>query len=452
MAFIPVYILILFATIIVNYGAALLMEKCKGREKKYLFVVTILANVFILGFFKYFNFFAENINEIATFFHFNYSLTLLSIILPIGLSFHTFQALSYVIEIYKGNQKPERHFGIYALYVMYYPQLVAGPIERPQNLLPQFHEEKKFDPPMVIRGLKRMAYGFVKKTIIADHLAIIVGHVYANPSSFDGPTLIMATVFFAFQLYCDFSGYSDIAVGSSQVMGIKLMENFNRPYFSKSVAEFWRRWHISLSSWLRDYVYFPLALRSKTPTRVTLSFAIIVTFVLSGLWHGAAWNYVLMGAYFGVVIALSEITKRKRQKLFTGLVPTSIKKIVDVLTTFTLVCVGWVFFRAHNVEDAFYIITHFGNGLWSFIMSSTSYYTWKSLFSLGGLVSKSDFIIAFIGIFILLGVDLLERRKSLWDWLQERNMIIRWAVYYVVIFSILLFGRFGAQEFIYFQF
>lgn len=456
MAFVPKYILILFFTILVNYYAGILLEKyTKSYERRLVLMGAVCIDIAILGFFKYFNFFVENVNALAQFLHFNYSLTFLSIILPLGLSFHTFQALSYVIEVYRGNQRAERHFGIYSLYVMYYPQLVAGPIERPQNLLHQFHSIKKFDPHTVIYGLKRMAWGFFKKTVVADHLAIIVGVVYANPHAFDGPTLIFATVLFAFQLYCDFSGYSDIAVGSSRVLGITLMENFERPYFAKSIAEFWRRWHISLSSWLRDYVYYPLVRSTKHLTRAKLYTATIVTFLVSGLWHGAAWGYVCMGALFGFYIVGAEITKQWKTKVLTLLKLTSVSPLVrniNMFVTFILVCTGWVFFRAHSIDDAFYIISHSLDGLPHFILNSYSYYTWKNLFSVGGLVQKSDFIIGAVSLIILLCVDLVERKQPIWEYLQRYPTFVRWGFYYSLVIAIVACGRFGAQEFIYFQF
>jgi D-alanyl-lipoteichoic acid acyltransferase DltB (MBOAT superfamily) len=455
MAFVPKYILILFGTIIINYAAGFFIEKVNPYTKKNILLACIFANVLVLGFFKYFNFFIENINILGEAINWNYSIPFLQIILPIGLSFHTFQALSYVIEVYRGKQQAERHFGIYALYVMYYPQLVAGPIERPQNLLHQFHKEQIFDAGNVTEGLKRMAWGFFKKTVIADHLALIVNAVYANPQGFDGPTLIMATLFFAIQLYCDFSGYSDIALGASRVMGITLMENFERPYFSKSIAEFWRRWHISLSTWLRDYVYYPLALGTKRPTRTKLYLATFVTFLLSGLWHGAAWNYVVMGAYFGGCIILAEVIKKHRLHLFRVLYVNTQSKlflVFEMFFTCILVCIGWVFFRASALSDAFYILGHFWSGMFTFISHSYSYYTWKNLFSLNGLIQKQDFLVAFFGVCVLLGVDLVERKISFWAKLAEFPSWIRWGVYYCVIFSILAFGIFGAQDFIYFQF
>jgi D-alanyl-lipoteichoic acid acyltransferase DltB (MBOAT superfamily) len=455
MAFVPKYIIILFGTIIVNYIGGLLMEEANQKRKNIILWLCIIANVGVLGFFKYFNFFIENINAFGQLIHWNYSLSLLHIILPIGLSFHTFQALSYVIEVYRGKQKAEKHFGIYALYVMYYPQLVAGPIERPQNLLHQFHVEQTFNPIQVTVGLKRMAWGFFKKTVVADHLAIIVNIVYANPHGFNGPTLIMATIFFAFQLYCDFSGYSDIAVGASKVMGITLMENFERPYFSKSIAEFWRRWHISLSTWLRDYVYFPLARSSKKTTRITLYIATIITFLLSGLWHGAAWNYVVMGAYFGICIVLAEMFKKYKIKLLAVIKLPPSSRVVwfgNIVITFLLVCIGWVFFRARSLSDAFYIITHFGNGLGNFLVHFYNYNEWKNLFSLSGAISKNDFIMTVLGLGVVILIDMIERTVCIWNKVATYHTYVRWFIYYCLIFSIIGFGRFGLEDFIYFQF
>jgi D-alanyl-lipoteichoic acid acyltransferase DltB (MBOAT superfamily) len=238
-------------------------------------------------------------------------------------------------------------------------------------------------------------------------------------------------------------------------MVIKLMENFERPYFSKSVAEFWRRWHISLSTWLRDYVYYPLALSVKRPTRMKLYIVTLVTFLLSGLWHGAAWNYVVMGAWFGFCIILAEILKKYRLRLFTFLqvkIQSKVFLYCEILFTFSLVCIGWVFFRAEKLTDAFYIISHFSSGMSTFIAHSYSYYTWKNLFSLHGIVTKADFIIALLGIALFIFIDLVERTGSFWNCLSRFPVYVRWFVYYAFIVSIITFGRFGVQDFIYFQF
>lgn len=441
--------------ILIDYVAGILIEGAEGEKRKLFLLISIIVNVGVLAFFKYYNFFITNINEIGHVIHWNYSLPLLMIILPIGLSFHTFQSLSYTIEVYRGKQKAERHLGIYALYVMFYPQLVAGPIERPQNLLHQFHEEHSFDTDRVTAGLKRMAWGFFKKVVVADHLAIFVNYVYANPHAFNGPTLLLTSMFFAFQLYCDFSGYCDIALGSAKVMGINLIENFERPFFSKSIAEFWRRWHMSLSSWLRDYVYYPIAFHSKSPTRAKLYVAIMFTFFLSGLWHGAGWNYVVMGLIFGFYITFSEMTKRFRQNMIikTGFIHyPNLLRYWKIAVTFILTCIGMVFFRLTNMNDAWYVLSHWSSGFGYFIAHAYNYHTWKNLFSLSGLVTRNDFTIMILGMITVFLVDMMERQISLWQKIASYPTYIRWICYYILVFVIVIFGRFAAQGFIYFQF
>ncbi|MFI5205707.1 MAG: MBOAT family O-acyltransferase, partial [Candidatus Paceibacterales bacterium] len=349
-AAIPVYLFVLFTLIIIDYFSAILIEQYQGKFKKLFLIISIVSMCSALFVFKYFNFFVTNLDAFARVFHWNLPITTLQLLLPIGLSFHTFQSLSYVIEVYRGNQKAERNFGIYALYVMFYPQLVAGPIERPYNLLHQFHEEHTFDYQRVVDGLKLMAWGMFKKVVIADRLALLVNQVYGNPHDFSGPLLIIATFFFAFQIYCDFSGYTDIAIGAAQVMGFRLMDNFNRPYFSKSIAEFWKRWHISLSSWFRDYVYIPLGGNRVSDQR--LYFNLSLTFLISGLWHGANRTCFVWGALNGFYIIISLATYNFRRK-FVHLITLDrhpiIHKFFKMVLTFTLVCFGWIFFRAKNI-------------------------------------------------------------------------------------------------------
>lgn len=258
MAFIPIYILILGFTIIVDYFAGIWIEKSENKKRKLFLIASLIANIGVLAVFKYFNFLNDNLSIFLNNLGYENTIPRLGILLPIGLSFHTFQAMSYTIEVYRGHQKAERHFGIYSLYVMFYPQLVAGPIERPQNLLHQFKEKHYFEYERVVEGLKLMLWGLFMKLVVADRLAIYVDAVYNNTENHSGPTFILATIFFAIQIYCDFAGYSNIAIGSAKVMGFKLMTNFKRPYFSKNISEFWSRWHISLSTWFRDYLYIPL--------------------------------------------------------------------------------------------------------------------------------------------------------------------------------------------------
>ncbi len=456
MAFIPAYVLILLAMVVIDYFAGIFIEKSSGHRRKFFLILSICSNIGILAFFKYFNFFSVNLTVLARFLDWNYSLPLLSLALPLGLSFHTFQALSYTIEVYRGKHKAERHFGIYALYVMFFPQLVAGPIERPQHLLPQLHQNHDFDYERVTTGLKRMAWGFFKKMVVADHLAIMVNIVYGNPQKFSGPALILATVFFAFQLYSDFSAYTDIALGSAQVLGIKLVENFERPFFSKSIAEFWRRWHISLSTWFRDYVFYPLAFGSKNTTRLKLYFAIMATFLLSGLWHGAGWTYVVMGGLYGFFICFSQATKAYRDSIihfFRLDRAPALLRLLRVGTTFVLACIAWIFFRAVNLTDAWYILFHLGSGLGSFLDRFYSYYVWKNLLSLNGaMTDRKTIIVCLLGIAVIMLSELLQRQASLWQWLPAQPAYARWPLYYLVVGSILLFGVFGAKQFIYFQF
>jgi D-alanyl-lipoteichoic acid acyltransferase DltB (MBOAT superfamily) len=298
MCFVPVYILILAATIGVDFVAGILIERTPdpARKKAYL-IMSIVSVCAILFVFKYFNFFNNNVAALAKVLHWNYPMKTLRLILPIGLSFHTFQSLSYVFEVYRGRQRAEKHFGLYSLYVMYFPQLVAGPIERPQNLLHQFKEVKRFDWQRLWDGASLSIWGLFKKVVVADSLAIYTDTIYNNSTQHTGTSLLLATYFFAIQIYCDFSGYSDIASGISRIYGIELMKNFETPYFAKSISEFWSRWHISLSTWFRDYLYIPLG-----GNRVSLArsmFNIGVVFLISGLWHGANWTFVIWGALHG---------------------------------------------------------------------------------------------------------------------------------------------------------
>lgn len=454
MVFVPWYILILFFTIFVDYFAGILIEKSQGRRRKFFLVASLLANVGILGFFKYFNFFAQNINDLAHLLKWNYSLELLGILLPIGLSFHTFQAMSYTIEVYRGKQAAEKHFGIYALYVMFFPQLVAGPIERPQNLLPQFHRVHDFDYRRAVDGLVLMAWGLFKKVVIADRLAVFVNQAFGQPHNYGSLQLLVAVLLFAYQIYCDFSGYSDIALGSAQLLGFDLMKNFDRPYYSKSVSEFWRRWHISLFSWFRDYVYYPIALGGKRGGRLRIYWAVFVTFLISGLWHGADWKYVVLGLVSGVSIILSMLLKNIKD-FFAGLVRLNsipkLRRVWQILVTFAIVNVGWVFFRANSVHDGVYIIEKIIYGLPSAAASFRPLLFWQSL-SYGNGLSKVELLIGLAAVVVLEAVHLFERSRDPRRWLASQPWWIRWTVYYALVLVIVFFGKFGDQQFIYFQF
>ncbi|MCX6760678.1 MAG: MBOAT family protein [Candidatus Nealsonbacteria bacterium] len=455
MAFIPAYVLFLFFLIFIDYWAAIFIEKSEEKKRKLFLIASILSTCSALFIFKYFNFFNVNLALVANFFHWNYPVHLLKLVLPIGLSFHTFQSLSYVIEVYRKKQKTEKNIGIYALYVMFYPQLVSGPIERPYNLIHQFYEKHYFDYKRVTDGLKLMAWGMFKKVVIADRLAIFVNQVYNTPNDYSGISLIMATIFFAYQIFCDFSGYSDIAIGSAQVMGFKLMNNFTRPYFSKSVSDFWRRWHISLSTWFRDYVYIPLG--GSRVSNLRHYFNLFVSFLVSGLWHGANWTFLIWGALNGIYMILEAMTVKVREKIIwlikLNKAPV-LYKIIQVFTTFSLISFSWIFFRANSVNEAFYIIRNLFTGVPSLFLDLirnpfAAILENHNLF----VVDQSwyEFIIGVLGIILLEIVHLLQRKESVRAMISRSPLLLRWALYVGIILIILNFGK-VSKPFIYFQF
>jgi D-alanyl-lipoteichoic acid acyltransferase DltB (MBOAT superfamily) len=448
-AFIPKYLVILGVTILIDYVAGVWLDTpgVSPHKRRWILACSIASTCVVLFVFKYFNFFNDSAAAIARFFGWKYAVSNLSLILPIGLSFHTFQSLSYVIEVYRGNQKAERHFGIYALYVMFYPQLVAGPIERPQNLLHQFRERHAFDHRRVVDGLSLMLWGLFKKVVIADRLAIAVNEVYGHPQRYTGVPLIVATVFFAFQIYCDFSGYSDVAIGSAQVMGFRLMDNFNRPYAATSIAEFWKRWHISLSTWFRDYFYIPLGGNRRGKARWWMN--LMLTFIVSGLWHGASWTFVAWGALNGLYLVCSLWTQSLRQAVTRALGLDRIPRLHQLLRigiTFSLVCVSWVFFRAANLGDAAYIVAHLARGLVSGLSPASGY----GIRQMG--LDKAQLAIALVSLLILESVHLVQRHGSIRHMLRDRPAWTRAGLAYALAFMILAFGEFTRTQFIYFQF
>jgi D-alanyl-lipoteichoic acid acyltransferase DltB (MBOAT superfamily) len=441
MAFIPAYIAILLVTILIDYFAGIWLERVSGPHRRWLLLVSILATCAVLFVFKYFNFFFDSATGFAALFGWTLPRPALAIILPIGLSFHTFQSLSYVVEVYYRRQKAEHNFLVYATYVMFFPQLVAGPIERPQNLLHQFRECHRWDYARVTSGLRRMALGFFKKVVIADRLALYVNDVYAAPSHFNGLQLTIATLFFAYQIYCDFSGYSDIAIGSARVLGFDLMENFRTPYYSRSIGEFWHRWHISLSTWFRDYLYIPLGGSRVSRSRWYMN--VLVTFAVSGLWHGASWTYVVWGALNGGYLVVGMLTQPFRERMYAlvGLSRDSfIRSGVALVTTFVLTCLAWIVFRAATLQDAWYVATHLWQG-WNLSEIRTEQFLLRQM------------PIALGSIALLELIQLLQRRRrSLSELLATRPLVIRWPVYAAFVLAVVLFGVYRKSQFIYFQF
>ena len=446
MAFVPVYILILGVTIVVDYFAGIFIEEAQSLERKKAYLtLSLIANIGFLAFFKYFNFLNSNIIALAEFVGWNYPIQNLNIILPIGLSFHTFQAMSYTIEVFRGRQKTEKHFGIYALYVLFFPQLVAGPIERPQHILHQFHEEHFFEYQRVADGLKLMAWGLFKKVVIADRLAPLVDPYYTNPSAFSGPELALATAFFAVQIFCDFSGYSDIAIGAAHVLGFKLMVNFKRPYLALSVSEFWKRWHISLSSWFRDYIFFPLERRRfkwlSQPDNL------FIVFLISGLWHGANWTYVIWGGLHGLYLVLEIYIQRFWRLLpekFHVVFPDWLLNLLQRTIVLILVGYTWVFFRAESVESAWLISSRLFCGWTGASLSKLALSTFANY----------ELLITFAAIAVMEIVHHFQERGSLRAMLAKKPVALRWSLYIGVLVCILVFGRIYEvpTDFIYFQF
>lgn len=445
---IPVYIVILLFTIVIDYFAGIMIENAVGPTRKWFLVLSLVANIGILAFFKYYNFLAENLNLLLHIAAPAHNIPLLNIILPIGLSFHTFQAMSYTIEVYRGNHKAERHFGIYALYVMFYPQLVAGPIERPQNVLYQFHEKHKLEYNNLAVGIRLMLWGMIKKVVVADRLALITDPIFDHPHNHTGVTLAIGAIFFAFQIYCDFSGYSDIALGAARVMGFNLMVNFNHPYLATTISDFWRRWHISLSTWFRDYLY--ISLGGNRVSFIRKNFNLFFVFLISGLWHGANWTFIIWGALHGFYLVFASLTISVRQKIndFIGLTKIPVLyKLSQQMITFVLVTLAWVFFRANTVKDA-------GSILYAMHTIPEELLGVIKTHRLTGLHLPSLIAIIYgvLLIIVLQLASIIEVRYNFSQNFSSKPAVFRWSIYYLVLFILFYWGVYDQHRFIYFQF
>ena len=436
-------VLIMFSTV-VDYFCARRMEVLpeKSRRKKYLWI-SLFSNLGILFGFKYFNFLNDSVRAVFDQFNVFYNVPMFKVLLPVGISFYTFQTLGYTIDVFNGKTKAEKHFGRFALFVSFFPQLVAGPIERSYNLLPQFKKKFDFNYERVKSGLLLMAWGFFKKVVIADRAAIFVELVYDNHESYYGFWQFMGTLMFSFQVYCDFSGYSDIAIGAALVMGYKLMENFRRPFFARNMNEFWQRWHISLSTWFKDYVYIPLG--GSRVVKWRWRYNLFITFALSGLWHGAAWTYVLWGSICGLIVVLEDVTfkLRKGWRKSLGLETRPIiKRIWQSGITFIMFTLTCVFFRSESMDKALDIFANMASITQSglTLVSGGTYYLY-------------NFAIVCFFILLMESVHYLqETRGPVRAQLAKQPAYIRWTVYVLFIAVILNFGVFTQKEFIYFQF
>ena len=433
MWFVPKYILILLVTIIIDYSAGILMEKHadEPKKKKTFLVISVVSTLLVLFIFKYLGFINDNFVWLCQKLGLDVR-TSVNIILPIGLSFHTFQSMSYVIEVYRGHQKAERHFGYYSLYVMFFPQLVTGPIERPGNLLRQLHEYKDFRYENISKGMRLILFGLFIKMVVADHLGAYVDEVYANPAEYNSWSVMLAMAFYSFQIYCDFFGYSTIALGSAKLMGFDISDNFRTPYLAKNIAEFWHRWHISLSTWFRDYVYFPLG-----GSRVKFgrwAFNILVVFVLSGIWHGAAWTFLFWGFAHGLLHILEKALRnrfpyKEPNSKWLGISLDALR----IAKTFVLVTLFWVMFRATdfaNMRDIFVAaVSNFGGGQ--------------------SLAVKPE-VWLYLALFILSDLLLFNTRFD--AWCEGKPMVVRWLIYALLIFLVIACSSVNSFPFIYFQF
>ncbi len=429
-------ILIIIVTFI-SWLTGIRIGKVESKRKQKITLISSITFLFvILGIFMYYNFLLENILKLISTSEWNGNKLFLNIILPAGISFYTFQCVSYILDVYRGKEEVEKSLVYFALYVAFFPQLIAGPIERSGNVLPQLKSIKKFDYDQATYGLKKMAVGYFKKIVLADFLAIYVNKIYGSLLEYTGFALVIVMVFFTFQIYFDFSGYSDIAIGTAKLFGINLMENFKCPYFATSLKEFWSRWHISLSTWFRDYVYIPLG--GGRCGKVKKARNLIITFLLSGLWHGAAWHFVLWGGIHGAGQVIENQLQLRKRRCFG--------KIISWIIVFGFVNIAWVFFRAESVQDALYVLKNMMVGI-------GSPYEWMK----AGYIDVDMNIYQWIGLYIgllFMGVyDFLSLKKDVLSELSELNPIIRWGIYIVFIIALLLFSQKGVEtEFVYFQF
>lgn len=447
------YSVLIAISTIITYLTAIAISRSENKNRRKLFLtLSLVSNFAILFLFKYFNFINDSIRELFQYINISYAIPELKVLLPVGISFYTFQALSYSIDVYRKKKEPERHLGIYALYVSFFPQLVAGPIERSTNLLAQFYRKNDFNIDRVKEGIRQILWGFFKKIVIADRLAVIVDNIYNAPQEYNGVVLVIATLLFAYQIYCDFAGYSDIAIGTAKVLGYDLMTNFNRPYVARSISEFWQRWHISLSTWFRDYLYIPLG--GNRVNKARWCYNIMIVFLVSGLWHGASWTFVVWGGLHGAYIVVSRITKNRQNLLELIKIKTNTKLygLIQMAFTFFLVNIAWVFFRAKSISDAFYIIKQGYIDILGFIPHFYDGIYLHSILSQLG-TTKEELILSLTLIILLEIVQKIQSSQKTVRWFFNRPVYFRWAAYYALTAIILFYGSFNSnQQFIYFQF
>ncbi len=440
------YVLIIFLIVLIDfYGGKFINQAKKAKHRKALLIVAISLNLLLLCYFKYFNFLLGTVMDLSHVINAGVKFDLISLLLPLGISFHTFQGLSYLVEVYKKRYKPERNIMIFSLYILFFPQLAAGPIERPQALIPQFKMKQKFNKDEAASGLRLILWGVFKKLLIADRIAVFINPIFANPASFNGFTLLLVVFLFGYQIYCDFSGYTDMARGVARLFGIKLVRNFNYPYASASPAEFWNRWHMSLYSWFRDYIYIPLGgSRVSTIKRYR---NILVVFALSGLWHGASWHFAIWGLLNGLYVACSALISNKLGKLeFPG------RKFLCIALTFVLIQLTWVFFRASSLGQAFSIL----ESIFSSLLNLAAYPSQINQALVNVFSKEATFGQAGILLFLIVFLETVQyfaRNTPIISKFPKYPIIVRWATYYLLLLLIMSLGvDIPNVNFIYFTF
>ena len=431
--------LILLSTI-VDYSVGIgLLKQENITKRKILLWTSILVNIGFLGFFKYYNFFLDNFITAFSFFGTEIKANSLNIILPVGISFYTFQTLSYSIDVYKRKLEPTKDFIAFSAFVSFFPQLVAGPIERARNLLPQFYKKRTFDYSKAVDGIRQILWGLFKKIVIADNCAVFADQIFNNYNDYSGSTLVLGAIFFAFQIYGDFSGYSDIAIGTAKLFGFNLMQNFAFPYFSRDIAEFWRRWHISLSTWFRDYLYIPLG--GSRGTNYFKIRNVFIIFLVSGFWHGANWTFIVWGglnALYFLPIMLLNKNKINTDVVAQGKHLPSVREVLSITLTFSLTTIAWIFFRAKDIHHA---------------ISYLSNIIHPSTLTIPELITpKLEMIYTLLCIFILVLFEWMNRDKIHALDIANYNKSSRWMLYIIIIIMIITFGSFNQNSFIYFQF
>jgi D-alanyl-lipoteichoic acid acyltransferase DltB (MBOAT superfamily) len=436
------FLSLIFFSSLVDYTVGIYLQKTNDKQKrKGLVWVSIIVNIGFLGFFKYFNFFVDNFVEAFSFLGYQIPSSSLDIILPVGISFYTFQTLSYTIDVYKEKLKPTKDFVAFTAFVSFFPQLVAGPIERATHLLPQFHKKRTFDYTEAVLGMRQILWGLFKKVVIADNCAKLANEIFNNSADYGGTSLAIGALMFTFQIYGDFSGYSDIAIGTARLFGFKLTKNFAFPYFSRDIAEFWRRWHISLSTWFRDYVYIPLGgSRGSVSMKIRNTFII---FIVSGFWHGANWTFIVWGALNAIYFL--PLLLRKKNRLHIGEISPnkslpSLRELKGIVITFSLTVLAWVFFRAENLSHAFQFLIDLFLGLGEYVNYYKSY---RLLYNFSPIL-----------LLILVAFILVEWRGRTRNFAIEKlttSQLYNSIIYYGIALTIFMFSG-ESQEFIYFQF